>query len=92
MKKATLMQFKVNISRYRKETIVVKSATKTKCEEDGRWKIIKMFEQVTLFAAGYLRIFKHQTWRGGGHNILGQVLGEYRLRMKRRCTLVTAGQ
>ena len=48
-----------------------------------------MFEHVTLFAAGYLRTSKRQTWRGGGHNILGQVLGEYRLRMKRRCTLVT---
>ena len=34
-----------------------------------------MFEHVTLFAAGYLRTFKHQTLRGGGHNILGQVLG-----------------
>ena len=49
-------------------------------------KVIKMFEHVTLFAAGYLRISKHQTWRGRGHNILGQVLGEYRLRMKRRIT------
>ena len=47
-------------------------------------KIIQMFEHVTLFAAGYLRFSKHQKWRGRGHNILGQVLGEYRLRLKRR--------
>ena len=56
-------------------------------------KVIKMFEHVTLFAAGYLRISKHQTWRGRGHDILGQVLGEYRLRdeeegHKRRCILL----
>ena len=31
-----------------------------------------MFEQVTLFAAGYLRTFKYQKWRGRRHNILGR--------------------
>ena len=35
LKKATFMHT-VNISRYRKETIVVKSGTKTKCEGEGR--------------------------------------------------------